>query len=174
VNWRPLALVILVIGLVAIVAYYVKKGSSVPEGYQYEERVAGEDAAAPSGEMAQPGATGVETGPPVSPRDVEGLLKEEEETFTYSSKNLRNPMTPLLAKQEAAVARTKDTRRASSASVAHQLIGIIWSATKPLAIIDGNVMGVGEKLRDGSSVAEIGRNFVALKRGGKTFRLVLE
>jgi len=172
VNWRPLVLVILVIGLVAVGVHYVKKGASLPEGYQYEERPAGEGEVIASGETVPSAAVGTKTS--AAPRaNLKGML-EEEETFTYSSKNLRNPMTPLLAQADKVPTQKTDTRRASSAFVAHHLTGIMWSPRNPLAIIDGNVMSVGEKLRDGSLVSEIGRDFVALKRDGRTFRLVLE
>jgi len=176
VNWRPIVLVVLIVGLIAVGVYYVRKGSSLPEGYHFEER------ATPGGETAAPGAptapatsaVATRTAPGLRP-DIKGLLKEEK-AFIYSSKNIRNPMAPLLARPEkvAGVPRKKAAPRDSSSVIAHRLMGIMWSSTKPLAIIDGNVMAVGEKLRDGSVVAEIGRDSVALKRGGKTFRLVLK
>jgi hypothetical protein len=172
VNWRRLALVIVVVAFVAVVVYYVRKSSSLPAGYQYEERATEEVAPAPSVTTEQVRAVGAKTAVGVVPRDVEA--DAEEERFIYSSKDVRNPMTPLLAKLDKSATGTGDTRRPARVAVTHRLEGIMWSVSKPLAIIDGNVMGVGEKLRDGSIVTEIGRNFVALKRGGKTFRLVLE
>jgi len=178
VNWRPIVLVVLIVGLIAVGVYYVRKGQSLPEGYQFEERATleGETTAAP-GVSTTPAATqAVSTKTAPGPRpDIQGMLKEEK-AFTYSRKNIRNPMAPLLAKPEkvAGVPQKKAAPRDSSSLIAHRLMGIMWSPTKPLAIIDGNVMAVGEKLRDGSIVEEIGRDSVALKRGGKTFRLVLK
>ncbi len=170
-NWRPIVLVVLVVGLIAVGLYYMRKGSSLPEGYRFEER------AVPEGATVAPGAppaVATMTAPQLRP-DIQRMLKEEK-VFTYSGKNLRNPMTPLVAKPEkvAVLPVDRDISRESTAAVAHRLMGIMWSPTNPLAIIDGNVMTVGEKLRDGSVVAEIGRDSVALKRDGKTFRLVLK
>jgi len=80
----------------------------------------------------------------------------------------------LLTRLERGGTVTEPARGALKVAPAHKLGAIIWSPSNPLAIIDGNVMGVGETLRDGSMVTEIGRNFVALKRDGKKFRLALE
>lgn len=168
-NWRPVVLAVLVIGLVAVVFYSVKKSSSVPEGYNYEEGAAG--APAPSGSaVVEPVLKTVAAVPGVAKK-----APEEEKPFIYSSSKLRNPMAPLLAKPEKTIAAAGPGQRQQAApSVKHKLGGIIWSDVHPYAIIDGNAMGVGEKLRDGSSVAEIGKDFVVLKRGGSTSRLVLK
>lgn len=170
-NWRPIVFVILIVALIGIGFYFVKRGSSLPAGYRFEERATLE------GETVAPtGPTVATKTAPLARPDIHGMLKEEG-TFAYSSKDLRNPMAPLLAKPEqvgAIMPQDKGTQRDSSSFIAHRLMGIMWSPTKPLAIIDGNVMAVGEKLRDGSVVAEIGRDSVVLKRDDKTFRLVLK
>jgi hypothetical protein len=174
VNWRPIVLVVVIVGLIAVGVYFVRKGASLPEGYQFEERATLEGETAAPGVPTAPVAPGVATTTAPGPRpDIQGMLKEEK-PFKYSSKNIRNPMAPLLAKPEKVAVMPQATRRDSSSTIAHRLMGIMWSPAKPLAIIDGNVMAVGEKLRDGSVVAEIGRDSVALKRDGKMFRLVLK
>lgn len=171
-NWRRIVFLGLGIVFVVAVVYFVKKGASLPEGYQFEERAVGE--AVSPGVTEQQGTAGAKPVTVATPDDVEKSL-EKEKTFTYSGKTLRNPMAPLLAKPDTGErGRERGPQRVGEPGLAHRIEGIMWSSANPLAIINGNVVGVGEKLRDGSSVTEISRNFVALKRGGKTFRLVLE
>jgi hypothetical protein len=158
------------IGLVAIIVYSVNKK---PEGYNYEAREESAVATAPSGVTEQAPAPTLITVAGAIPGGVE-KGSEEEKPFIYSSKKLRNPMAPLLAKPEKATDQRSTGQRRAAPAIKHRLGGIIWSDVHPYAIIDGNAMGVGEKLRDGSSVAEIGKDFVVLKRGGATSRLVLK
>ena len=173
-NWRPVVLVLVVIALVAIIYYGIKKSSSLPEGYSFEarEQSAASATAPPSVGTRQPAAPALKT---IAAKPVGVAEDSEEKPFIYSSKKVRNPMAPLLAKQEKTVTQRGTGQPTKAApTVRHRLEGIIWSDVRPYAIIDGNTVGVGEKLQDGSSVAEIGRDFVALKRGGKTSRLVLK
>jgi len=165
-NWRPIVLVILLIGAGAAIYFSFMRGPSMPAGYQYEER--------PEGAL-EPGAPGAAQAQAAKVEQVEKDL-EEEKTFVYKSAGLRNPMAPLLRKPGAGTgAATQGTRRPTVAvRRTHKIEGIMWSPTKPLAIIDGNVMGVGESLKDGSKVTEIGKRHVVLKRGTSTVRLVLE
>jgi hypothetical protein len=168
VNWRPVVVAVLVIALVAAVFYLVNRSSSLPEGYNYEESAGG--ATAPSGgEAAEPALKTVAVRLGGAKQDA-----EEEKPFVYSSNKLRNPMAPLLAKPDKTNAQRGTGQRQAAPAAKHKLGGIIWSDVHPYAIIDGNAIGVGEKLRDGSSVAEIGKDFVVLKRGGATSRLVLK
>ncbi len=165
-NWRPIVLVILVVGVGAAVYYSLQKGPSLPEGYQFEERpesVDGSGAGAASGQA-----------PAAQVEQVEKDL-EQEKAFVYSAAGLRNPMTPFVAKPKPGP-RQAVTPRPGAARPAggHKLDGIMWSPTNPLAIIDGSVMGVGESLKDGSSVAEIGKSYVVLKRGTRKTRLALQ
>lgn len=165
-NWRPVVLVILVVGVGVAIYFSLQKGPSLPEGYQFEERpeiVAGPGAAGASGQA-----------PAAQVEQVEKDL-EQEKVFVYSSARLRNPMTPFVAKPSPS-ARQQVTPRPGAGRLVggHKIDGIMWSSTNPLAIIDGNVMGVGESLKDGSSVAEIGKSYVVLKRGARETRLALQ
>ena len=168
-NWRPIVLVVLVIALAGVVVYTMGRK---PAGYDYEPRdEAAGGQAAPADVTGQPAAPALKTIDAAKPAGVDN----EEKPFVYTVSKLRNPMAPLLDKPKTGAApTTAGAKRPVVSSVKHKLGGIIWSDTNPYAIIDGNTVGVGEKLRDGSSVAEIGRDFVALQRGGKTFRLVLK
>lgn len=172
-NWRPVVLALAAIGLVAVIYYGIKKSSSLPEGYSFEARQesAGGTTAPPSVGTGQPAAPPLKT---IAAKPGGVGEDSEEKPFTYSSKKLRNPMAPLLAKPDKTVAPRGSGQPKPAPTVRHRLEGIIWSDVRPYAIIDGNAMGIGEKLRDGSSVAEIGKDFVVLKRGGATSRLVLK
>ncbi len=84
-------------------------------------------------------------------------------------------MTPFVAKPSPSAKKQVTPRPGAGRPVGgHKINGIMWSSTNPLAIIDGNVMGVGESLKDGSSVAEIGKSYVVLKRGARETRLALQ
>ncbi len=172
-NWRPVVLVLAAIALVGMIYYGIKKSSSLPEGYSFEAR---EQTAAgptvPSVGTGQAAAPALKT---IGGKPAGVAEDSEEKPFIYSSKKVRNPMAPLLAKPEKTVAQMAPGQpKAAPTTVRHRLEGIIWSDVSPYAIIDGNAMGIGEKLRDGSSVAEIGKDFVVLKREGATSRLVLK
>lgn len=165
-NWRPIVLVILLIGVGAAIYFSFMRGPSMPADYQYEER--------PEGAL-EPGAPGAAQAQAAKVEQVQKDL-EEEKPFVYSRAGLRNPMAPLLRKPGAGTGAATQGARRPSGTVrrTHRLEGIMWSAAKPLAIIDGNVMGVGKSLKDGSKVTEIGKSHVVLKRGTSTVKLVLK
>ena len=162
-NWRPVVIVIVLVALGGVGLYFLTKAPSLPEGYELEQ-----------GEVSEPAPgtpVGTEQARAAEVVRVEKDL-EREEAFIYDSKKLRNPMTPFLTGSTTGI--EERAPRDAGAALDHKIDGIMWSSTNPLAIIDGNVMGVGDTLKDGSSVTEIGRNHVTLKRGAKRVRLILE
>jgi hypothetical protein len=166
-NWRPIVLVILLIGVGAAIYFSFMRGPSMPPGYQYEER--------PEGAL-EPGSPGAAAQAPAAKVEQVEKNLEREKVFVYSRAGLRNPMAPYVRKPEPGTgAATQGTGRPGvRVQRTPKLEGIMWSSTRPLAIIDGNVMGVGESLKDGSKVTEIGKRHVVLKRGTSTVKLVLE
>jgi hypothetical protein len=159
-NWRPIVLGVVLVGLAGAIYYAMKGGAPpLPEGYQSGEHAATE---------AQPGA------PEAKVEQVEQSL-EQEKSFIYNRAKLRNPMTPFVEKPSQAPGATRPAApRGAGRLVTHTIDGIMWSPVNPLAIIGGKVIGVGESLKDGSKVTEIGRSYVVLKRGARTVRLVLK
>ena len=51
--------------------------------------------------------------------------------------------------------------------------GIVWNDKDPLALVNNQVVGIGEELEDGAVVTEITRDTVRFKRNGKRYYLVL-
>jgi len=158
--------------LAGVGVLYVKKSASVPSGYKFEQREVTEPVSTPSAERVERAAV-APASKPVRLAKATGVPEvelEEEKVFIYDSTDLRNPMAPLLAKVD------KDAPPGVTTGVAltHVLDGIIWSPTNPLAIIDRNVVGVGDTLQDGSVMTEVGGDYVVVEYGGKKFRLTLE
>ena len=98
--------------------------------------------------------------------DVDTLLEGiQEVTFDYehylADQRPRNPMTPLY-------------RRALSPSPRYRrLSGIIYDSTKPLAVIDGKVVGIGDVLDPGVVVQLVSNDHVVLRLEDSLTRLEL-
>ena len=86
----------------------------------------------------------------------------------------------VLARREAQRARASElswnrdpfTRGRSVAVGGFTLSGILWDAQQPIAIINGQMLQVGEEL-DGYRVAEIAQDRVSLTDGTHTYQLLI-
>lgn len=78
----------------------------------------------------------------------------------YTSKDLRDPFSESVG----------DASAPGPSAAPLSLDGIIWSPKKPLALINGKLVGVGAMI-NGSEVVEIGRENVRISTNGQSFLL---
>jgi hypothetical protein len=111
---------------------------------------------------------------PVNKGAYEELLAHvSEQDLAFRSASFRNPMAPLVS-----VAMAGPTIKAESGSdemltSGYSIKGIIWNDTAPLALINDQVVGVGERLDDGALITEINPGSVKFTKRGNRFVLVL-
>ena len=98
-------------------------------------------------------------------------FKPEEERFLYASHDKRDPMVPLVDKKGRPVAVVEGGIQFKISDLS--LEGIIWDETKPLAIINDEVVGCGDKV-SGVTVVKIEKDKVILNYQNETFELKME
>ena len=106
-------------------------------------------------------------------------LKESDVAFDKAG--FKNPMTP--AKGESSrpkswspkgVEKPKITPSTAEKLAENDSIeGIVWNDKDPLALVNDQVVGIGEKLEDGAVVTDITRDTVRFSRNGQRYYLVL-
>ncbi len=100
--------------------------------------------------------------------NVEELLAGVEVvTYDYERNRIeRSPMRPLVGRQQAGPRGILDEL---PAFVPKKVIGIVWDKYNPIAIIDGEVVGVGHVYDDGVQVYSMERDKVWFKLGDAIF-----
>lgn len=109
-------------------------------------------------------------------------LKETDVDF--SGKKFKNPMTPIVGDGDNAqpqnwVPRPDDVEKPGRMPGFEELAehdtleGIVWNAMEPLALVNDQVVGVGEELEDGAVVTAITQDTVKFSRNGNRYYLVL-
>lgn len=106
-------------------------------------------------------------------------LKESDIAFDESG--FKNPMTPARGESSRpkswspkSVEGPKITQPAAEVLAKNDSIeGIVWNDKDPLALVNNQVVGIGEKLEDGAVVTDITRDTVRFSRNGQRYYLVL-
>ena len=107
------------------------------------------------------------------------IAKIKESDITFKSRKLKNPMTPLVEKlnrdqSRAAGPATKVVAPLTDArSMGYSIEGIVWNDFNPLALVNNQVVGIGEKLDDGALITTITQDTVRFTRNGMRYYLVL-
>jgi hypothetical protein len=107
----------------------------------------------------------------------------EEASIDFSSKRFKNPMTPIVKEGDserpqswgpAQVTEVPDLLPGvAQLSQDDTIEGIVWNDAEPLALVNDQVVGVGEELEDGAVVTSITQDTVKFSRNGKRYYLVL-
>ncbi len=101
-----------------------------------------------------------------------------EKDLAYRSPAFRNPMSPLVPEQKMLQVKAdlhledKSGAPIDAVAMGYKIQGIIWNKVAPLALINNQVVGVGEKLDDGSRVTEITPDTAKFTKNGKNYFLV--
>ncbi len=109
------------------------------------------------------------------------MIKESD--IAFQKNGFKNPMTPVKDEsekmqswaptsvgKEPVVALKFD---AEILAIDDSIEGIVWNDKDPLALINNQVVGIGEELKDGAVVTQITRDTVRFSRDGKRYYLVL-
>ena len=106
----------------------------------------------------------------------------KESDMAYQKSGFKNPMTPVEGESEkpqnwvpASVGKTPVAVGSEAEILARDdsIEGIVWNEKDPLALVNNQVVGIGEELEDGAVVTEITRDTVRFSRNGKRYYLVL-
>ena len=103
----------------------------------------------------------------------------EESDIDFDRKKLRNPMTPLVREKGGSGASGKSIKQpgppietvTNAASLGYKIEGIVWDELEPLALINDQVVGVGDRLDDESLIVQITKRKVRFTRKGREYFL---
>jgi hypothetical protein len=105
---------------------------------------------------------------------IELIAGVKESDLDYSGPGFVDPMTPLIGMKgtEKKGPSGPATNVPLAAGMGYKIEGIVWDELSPLALINGQVVGVGEQLEDGTLITEITPNTVRFTIGGRQYFLV--
>jgi hypothetical protein len=99
----------------------------------------------------------------------------------FKSSDFRNPMKPLVKVKKTGTSRKSTvsgpaTRKigvgpTNALSLGYTIEGIVWDEASPLALINNQVVGTGDRLNDGSLIVEITPKRVRFTKNGKKYFL---
>ena len=108
------------------------------------------------------------------------IAKLEESDIAFENRNFKNPMRPLVSdagarrRKKASGPATKVSVGPTDAlSMGYTIEGIVWNQVDPLALVNDQVVGVNEKLKNGALITEITPDTVRFTKNGKRYYLVL-
>lgn len=120
--------------------------------------------------------------PEQAPKDeyeiiIAGVMEAD---LDYRDKDFRNPMEPLVSERIEGTAKSKPSGPATNVSVGptdalkkgYTIEGIVWNEVEPLALVNGQVVAVGEQLNDGSIITEISADTVRFTHNAIEYYLV--
>ena len=169
---KTILAIVLVIVAVGVVAWQFLGGTS-SSAINKAKKVA----AASTPSAAQPAASSVQmvaqekTVVKQSPYD-KLIARVSERDLAYRAQTFRNPMAPLVPEPSTGtIVRAEDD--STDEIKGYSIKGIIWNDAQPLALINDQVVGVGERLEDGALITEINPNSVKFSKRGKRYVLVL-
>lgn len=170
---KTIVAIVLVLAAVGVVAYQLLgTGSSAT-------RAVSSALAAPTASAVKPAevpavATVAEQRKDVPAKGAyeEMLAGVREQDLAFRSVTFKNPMTPLIAEPKLAIAKSEDAA-AADVTRGYSIKGIIWNEERPLALVNDQVVGVGERLDDGALITEINPTSVKFTKRGNRYVLVL-
>jgi hypothetical protein len=172
-------IIAVVLGLVAVgVVIYQFAGVALPSKNTVSAAVTRTPSAAKIN--TQPAAVAQVTRVSQAGEDYDDLIAEVSESdLAYRSPAFRNPMLPLIPDPKAIqfMADLRPSDRDGSGPIdavamGYSIQGIIWNKVEPLALINNQVVGVGEALDDGAIVTEITPDTAKFIKKGKNYFLV--
>ncbi len=163
-----LAIVLIVIAI-GVVAYQLL-GSGV-SGTRAAAKVVAPKTVSPAPSASTPVQKGNASA--LGSGEYEKLIAQvSERQLAYRSPDFKNPMKPLVPDESLEATRTEDVSN-EDITKGYTIKGIIWNEANPLALINGQVVGVGERLEDGALITEINPTSVKFTKRGNRYVLVL-
>ncbi len=174
-------IVLMVVALVVVVKAILPSGKPTPAPVAANAASAQKTSAAPTqGFGAAMLAKRIKSLPASGYEAHIATVKESDIAFHESG--FKNPMTPAEAEsrepQNWAPTPVVETPVVAEPGVEilatdDSIEGIVWNEKDPLALVNNQVVSVGEELEDGAVVTEITRDTVRFSRNGKRYYLVL-
>jgi hypothetical protein len=169
-------IIAIVLGIVAVgIVLFQFKGVFSP-GVKRVASVAPEPKAASSAMQTSSAKAGQES---LSVNDYTRLVAQMTESdITFKNRGFRNPMTPLIDESQrdarpSGPATKVVAPKTEALAMGYTLEGIVWGEIDSFALVNNQVVGVGEKLDDGALVTQITRDTVRFIRDGNRYYLVL-
>ena len=113
--------------------------------------------------------------------DYESFIRTlRENDIDYESRGFRNPMTPLISAETRDKAKTSGPASkvalgpTDALSLGYTIEGIVWNDIDPLALVNEQVVTVGERLADGSLITDITLDTVRFSKNGRNYFLVFK
>ncbi len=172
---KTIIAIVLGVMALAVVLYQFRGIFSSGKG-----RVASVAPPKPAPAAAPVAATAASEAEPMPEKGYAAVISNVKETdLAFGSRRFKNPMTALVQKVERTRPRvtgpaTRVTAaRTEALAMGYSIEGIVWNGVSPLALVNNQVVGIGEKLEDGELITEITRDTVRFTRDGQKFYLVL-
>lgn len=128
----------------------------------------------PQSSMAQ---AGIASEPATS--DYESFVATiTEKDLAFRRSNFRDPMAALVTDAKGdegkfgGPAANVALGPTDALSMGYSIEGIVWNEVQPMAIVNNQVVGVGDKLDDGALIAEITSDTVTFKKDGNSYYLI--
>ncbi len=178
VDKKTILAIVLGIAAVAVVLYQVM--GAFPSTTSTVSNAVAAPTPSPIVPTSQTAAASVQVASaPTSAADYANFIATvTEDNLPFKSKAFRNPMTPLVSEQKADEPKVSGPAAkvalgpSDALSMGYSIEGIVWNDVEPLAIINNQVVGVGEMLDDGSVITEISSDIVKFSNQGKNYFLV--
>lgn len=165
--------------LVAVIVVILQLRSGPAQKKAAARPATGAAAAAATSQAAKAADSGDELS--ASAKEYQEFASTLEETdIDFDRKKLRNPMTPLIRKAgRGAASSNKGIKQpgppietlTNAQSLGYSIQGIVWDEVEPLALINNQVVGVGDRLEDDSLIVQITRTKVRFTRKGREYFL---
>lgn len=179
---QVIVVAILGVVLVAVLAYQLTRkppGGATPS--PAAKTGAAATAAAPAAASAAPGAQTPESVMRRAEVNIDELLMGIKEVdFDYDRERMpRDPLTPLVGtvtkKSEGETSGEPATALPTVLQVMNKVVaGVLWDKTRPLAVVDNEVVYPGYEYPDGTVVQRIDRNSVTFKVGDSEIQVELK
>jgi hypothetical protein len=183
---KTIIAIVLIVAALGVVLYQMR-GVFMPSRPQTTDTATTAQPKPPTPGIASPtqsaaGTSNVKSVKSLMAGNYSGLVASLKETdIDFSGKKFKNPMTPIVEDGENAPPQNwaprveKPSRMPGFEELAvdDTLGGIVWNEKEPLALVNDQVVGVGEELEDGAVVTAITQDTVKFSRNGNRYYLVL-
>ncbi len=109
---------------------------------------------------------------------AEFIERIDEDSLAYKSERFRNPMAALVAESDSDKPKISGPAAkvalgpSNGLALGYSIEGIVWNEAGPLAIVNNQVVGIGEQLDDGSRIVEIKKDTVRFTKQGREYYLI--
>lgn len=178
VDKKTILAIVLGIAAVGVVVYQVMGSFSSTPRAGTSAVAAPTPSPVASTSQTAPASVRAASEPSLSDDYAKFIATVKEDNLPFKSRTFRNPMTPLVSEKKsdepkASGPATKVAVGPSDAlALGYTIEGVVWNEANPLAIVNDQVVGVGETLEDGSVITEITPDTVRFTKQGRNYFLV--